>query len=41
MAQRGVRGGRLIATDDVYECDKVARNAQLETFFQRTYRGVV
>ena len=41
MAQRGVRGGKLIATDDVYERDEVARDAQLKTFFQRTYRGVV
>ena len=30
MAQRGERGGRLVAIDDIYECD-----AQLETFFQR------
>ena len=36
MAQRGVRGEKPIAIDDVYECDEVARNAQLEVFFQRT-----
>ena len=35
MAQRGVRGGKLIVIDDVYERDKVARDAQLEAFFQR------
>ena len=35
MAQRGVRGGKPVAVDDVYECDEVARNAHLETFFQR------
>ena len=35
MAQRGVRGGKPVAIDDVYECDEVARNAQLEVFFQR------
>ena len=35
MAQRGVHGGKLVAIDDVYECDEVARNAQLELFFQR------
>ena len=35
MAQRGVRGGKPVAIDDVYECDEVARDAQLETFFQR------
>ena len=35
MAQRGARGGRPIAIDDMYECDEVARNAQLEAFFQR------
>ena len=34
MAQRGVRGGRLIAIDDVYERDEIACNAQLEVFFQ-------
>ena len=36
MAQRGVRGGRLVAIDDMYERDEIARDAQLETFFQRT-----
>ena len=35
MAQRGACGGRLVDIDDVYECDEVARDAQLETFFQR------
>ena len=30
MAQRGVRGGKPIAIDDVYE-----RDTQLEAFFQR------
>ena len=35
MAQRGVRGGKPVAVNDVYECDEVARNAQLEMFFQR------
>ena len=35
MAQRGVRGGKLVAIDNVNECDEVARNAQLEVFFQR------
>ena len=35
MAQRGACGGRLVAIDDVYECDEVARDAQLEAFFQR------
>ena len=30
MAQKGARGGRLVAINDIYE-----RNAQLETFFQR------
>ena len=34
MAQRGVCGGRPVAIDDMYECDKVARNAQLKAFFQ-------
>ena len=34
MAQRGACGGRPIAIDDMYECDKVARNAQLKAFFQ-------
>ena len=36
MAQRGVRGGKPVTIDDVYECDEVARDAQLEAFFQRT-----
>ena len=36
MAQREAYGGRLVAVDDVYECDEVAHNAQLEAFFQRT-----
>ena len=36
MAQRGARGGRPVAIDDVYECDEVARDAQLEAYFQRT-----
>ena len=35
MAQREACRGRLIAIDDVYECDEVARDAQLELFFQR------
>ena len=35
MAQRGVRGGKPVAIDDMYECDGVARNAQLEVFFQQ------
>ena len=35
MAQRGVRGGKPIAIDDVYERDEVARDAQLDAFFQR------
>ena len=35
MAQRGVHGGKPVAIDNVYECDEVARNAQLEVFFQR------
>ena len=34
MAQRGVRGGKPVAIDDVYECDEVACDAQLEAFFQ-------
>ena len=34
MAQRGACGGRPVAIDDVYEHDEVARNAQLEAFFQ-------
>ena len=36
MAQGGVRGGRLVAIDDVYERDEIVRDAQLEVFFQRT-----
>ena len=36
MAQRGVHGGKLVAIDDVYERDEVARDAQLEAYFQRT-----
>ena len=36
MAQRGVHGGKPVAIDDMYECDEVARDAQLEVFFQRT-----
>ena len=35
MAQRGACRGRLVAIDDVYECDEVAHDAQLEVFFQR------
>ena len=35
MAQREACGGKPVAIDDVYECDEVARNAQLEAFFQR------
>ena len=35
MAQRGACGGRPVAIDDVYERDEVARDAQLEAFFQR------
>ena len=34
MAQ-GSHGGRHAAVDGEYECDEVARNAQLEAFFQR------
>ena len=34
MAQRRACGGRPVAIDDVYEHDEVARNAQLEAFFQ-------
>ena len=36
MAQGGVYGGKPIAIDDMYECDEVARDAQLEVFFQWT-----
>ena len=32
---RGSHGGRHAAVDGQYECDEVARNAQLEAFFQR------
>ena len=32
---RGSHGGRHAAVDGEYECDEVARNAQLEVFFQR------
>ena len=35
MAQRGVHGGKLVAIDDVYKCDEVAYDVQLEAFFQR------
>ena len=35
MTQRGVRGGKPVAIDDVYECDEVAHDAQLEAFFQQ------
>ena len=35
MAQRGACGGRPVAIEEVYERDEVARNAQLEAFFQR------
>ena len=35
IAQRGVHAGKPVAIDDVYECDEVARDAQLEAFFQR------
>ena len=33
---RGSHGGRHATVDGEYECDEVARNAQLETFYQRT-----
>ena len=36
MAQRGACGGGPVVIEDVYECNEVARNAQLEVFFQRT-----
>ena len=36
MAQRGACAGGPVVIEDVYECDEVARNAQLEVFFQRT-----
>ena len=32
---RGSHGGRHAVIDGEYECDEVARNAQLEAFFQR------
>ena len=32
---RGSHGGRHADVDGEYECDEVARNAQLEAFFQR------
>ena len=32
---RGSHGGRHTAVDGEYECDEVARNAQLEVFFQQ------
>ena len=32
---QGSHGGRHAAVDGEYECDEVARNAQLEAFFQR------
>ena len=40
MAQRGVRGGKLVTINDVYECDEVARVAQLRGVLS-TNRGVV
>ena len=36
MAQKGACGGRPVAIDDMYECNEVACNTQLEAFFQRT-----
>ena len=33
---RGSHGERHIAVDGEYECDEVARDTQLEAFFQRT-----
>ena len=35
MAQRKACGGRPVTIDDVYEHNEIARNAQLEAFFQR------
>ena len=35
MAQRGVRGGKHVTIDDVYKCDEVPCDAQLEAFFQQ------
>ena len=32
---RGSHGGRHAAVDGEYDCDEVARNAQLEAFFQQ------
>ena len=34
MLQRGVHRGKLVAIDDVYEHNEVARDAQLEVIFQ-------
>ena len=34
MAQRGACGGRPVSIDEVYECDEVAHDTQLEAFFQ-------
>ena len=34
MAQKGACGGKPIVIDEVYECDEIARNAQLGAFFQ-------
>ena len=31
---RGSHGGRYATVDGEYECDKVARNVQLEAFYQ-------
>ena len=36
IAQRGVHAGKPVAIDVVYECDEIARDAQLEVFFQQT-----
>ena len=36
MTWRGSCGGRPVVIDDVYERDEVARDAQLEAFFQWT-----
>ena len=35
MAQSGVHGGKPVVVDDVYEHNEVARDVQLEAFFQR------
>ena len=32
---RGSHGGRHTAVDGEYECDEIARNAQLEAFFRQ------